>query len=56
MAATVVQAKLKKVKTSSRNVVEKYKEVLEHTLQELKSPAELKEGMEAFLMAGMLSL
>lgn len=51
--ASVVQAKLKKIKSSARNAVDKYKEALEQTLSELKKPSEIKDGMEAFLVAGM---
>ena len=50
--ALFVQGKLKKVKPSAKNVVEKYKEVLDQTLRECRQPAELRAGLEAFLAAG----
>ena len=50
--ALFVQGKLKKVKPSAKNVVEKYKEVLDQTLRECRQPAELRAGLEAFLTAG----
>ena len=50
--ALFVQGKLKKVKPSAKNVVEKYKEVLDQTLRECRQPEELRAGLEAFLTAG----
>ena len=50
--ASFVQGKLKKVKPTSKNVTEKYKEVLEQTLKEVKKPDDLKIGLETFIGAG----
>lgn len=50
--ASFVQGRLKKVKATSKNVAEKYKEVLEQTLKDLKKPADLKIGLETFIGAG----
>lgn len=50
--ASIVQAKVKKVKPSARNAVEKYKEILDQTLKELTEPQDLREGLQAFITAG----
>ena len=50
--ALFVQGKLKKVKPSAKNAVDKYKEVLDQTLKECRQPAELRDGLETFLTAG----
>ena len=50
--ASVVHAKLKKIKNTGKNVAEKYREALEKTLHELSTPAQLKEGLEAFVNVG----
>ncbi len=47
-----MQGKVKKVKPSARNVVEKYKEVLDQSLKELNEPEEVREGLETFIAAG----
>lgn len=52
--ASAVQAKLKKIKPSAKNVVEKYKEVLDQVLKESKTPTDLRAGMETFLGAGTI--
>lgn len=49
--ASFVQSRLQKIKPSAKNVIEKYKEVLEQALKELKTPDELKQGLETFLAA-----
>ena len=51
MASALVQSKLKKIKPSAKNVIEKYKEVFEQALNELKTPEDLREGIETFLGA-----
>ena len=48
----VVQAKLKKIKPSSKNAVEKYREVLDQVLKDTKR---LEEGLKAFLTGGTVS-
>ena len=53
--ALFVQGKLKKVKPSAKNAVDKYKEVLDQTLRDLRQPAELRDGLETFLTAGKLN-
>ena len=53
--ASVVQGKLKKLKPSAKNVVEKYKEVLDHALRDLKKPEDLRAGLETFVSAGKKS-
>ena len=50
--AAVVQGKLRKIKLSAKNVADKYKEVFDQTLQEIKKPADLRAGLEAFVSAG----
>ncbi len=52
----MVQGKLRKVKPSARNVVEKHKEILDQVVRELKDPPALKEGLQAFFTAGGASL
>ena len=52
--ASLVQSQLKKIKPSAKNVIDKYKEVLEQALKELKTTEELKEGIETFLEASKL--
>lgn len=49
--ASFVQSRLGKIKPSAKNVIEKYKEVFEQALKELKTPEELKQGLETFLAA-----
>ena len=50
--ASIVQEKLKKVKPSAKNVVEKYKDVFDQVVRELKHPDEQRQGLEAFIGAG----
>ena len=54
MAAAAIQSQLKKIKPSAKNVIEKYKEVFEQALKELKSPEEIREGAESFLGASKM--
>ena len=49
--ASYVQSQLQKVKPTAKNVIEKYKEVFEQAMKELKDPEEVRQGLEAFLAA-----
>ena len=51
MASELILSQLKKIKPSAKNVIDKYKEVFEQALKELKTPEELREGAETFLGA-----
>ena len=51
--AGVVQAKLRRLKPTAKNVVDKFKEVLDQCLQELKDASALEDGLEAFIGAGI---
>ena len=55
MASALVQSQLKKIKPSAKNVIEKYKEVFEHALKELKTSQDIVEGAETFLGASKLA-
>lgn len=50
--ASAVQGKLKKLKPTAKNVVDKFKEVLDQTLLEVQDASALKDGLEAFIAAG----
>ena len=47
-----VRDRLKKVKPTAKNAVEKYREILEYTLRNVQNSADQKVGLEAFLTAG----
>jgi COP9 signalosome complex subunit 4 len=49
--ASSVKDRLKKVKPTAKNAVDKYKEVLEFAMKNMKSPKDQQEGLQAFLMA-----
>ena len=49
--ASFVQSHLQKIKPSAKNVIEKYKEVFEQAQKELKTPEQLRQGLETFLAA-----
>ena len=55
MASALIQSQLKKIKPSAKNVIEKYKEVFEHALKELKTSKDIVEGAETFLGASELA-
>ena len=50
--ASFVQTHLQKIKPSAKNVIDKYKEVFEQAQKELKTPEQLRQGLETFLAAG----
>lgn len=49
--ASGVRDRLKKVKPTAKNAVDKYKEVLDFTLKNVKSVKEQEEGLQAYLTA-----
>lgn len=49
--ASAVKDKLKKVKPTAKNAVEKYGEILEFVLKSVNSPADQQEGLQLFLTA-----
>ena len=49
--ASFIQSHLQKIKPSAKNVIEKYKEVFEQAQKELKTPEQLRQGLETFLAA-----
>ena len=48
-----VRDRLKKVKPTAKNAAEKYREVLDYALKNVKSPKDQQEGLQAFLTAVM---
>ena len=56
MASAVVQARLRAIQPSTKNMADRYKEVLVGSLKEFGSnPVELKNALETYLSAGNLS-
>lgn len=47
----LVRDKLKKVKPTAKNAMEKYGEILDHVLKNVKSPSDQQEGLQLFLAA-----
>ncbi len=50
--AAIAQSKLKNVKSSNKNVVQKYKDVLSSLLDECKEDQDLVAALEVFINAG----
>ena len=51
--ASLMQNKLKSLKPSTKNIAEKYREILISVMKELSgNPALLKEALEVYLTAG----
>ena len=49
-----VRDRLKKVKPTAKNAVEKYREVLDYALKNVRNPKDQEAGLQAFLTAGEL--
>lgn len=49
--ASAVKDRLKKVKPTAKNAVDKYREVLDYALKNVKTPKDQQEGLHAFLTA-----
>ena len=53
--ASFVQSKLSSLKPSGKSMAEKYLDVFDQTIKKFQSdPSNLRQGLEAFLMAGIL--
>ena len=50
--ASIAQSKLKNVKSTAKNVVEKYREVFSSLLDECKEGNDLRAALEVFVNAG----
>jgi hypothetical protein len=53
--ASFIQSRLQKIKPSAKNVIEKYKETFEQAQKELKTPEQLRQGLETFLTASKIN-
>ncbi len=53
--AAIAQSKLKNVKATSKNVVQKYKDVLSSLLDECKGKKDLVSALEIFISACMFN-